>query len=92
MVSILTALSIALLLTALFSFRLRNWNSPGLLAGYFVTFAMLEWVGQHYFIPPDAMGFEIALVCFPLAILFIWIGGYFRRLEDSVDDSVREES
>ena len=58
-------------LTAAFAFRFRNSRRPGVLAAYFLVFLTVESVGSHYFIPPDAFGIEIALVCFPLAAVFV---------------------
>jgi len=88
MVSLVVALSIASLLTAAFAFRFRNSRRPGVLTAYFLLFFVVEWLGSYYFIPPDAFGVEIALVCFPLAGIFVIASVLSHRWEadDDADD------
>ena len=52
--------SFTLLLTSIFALKFRYWNRPKLLAAYFVFFGSLEWIGLHYFLPPDALGYGLA--------------------------------
>ena len=63
--------SIALALTAFFAFRYRVWKRPGLLAAYFVLFLAAEWAAEEFLLPPDALGLEVAYVCFGMTILFV---------------------
>jgi hypothetical protein len=70
MTSLAVGISIALLLTASFAFRFRNARRPKLLVVYFLVFLALEWLGARYFLPPDALGIEVAYVCLALAAIF----------------------
>ena len=70
MLSLFVAASFALMLTAIFAFRFRNERKPGVLLAYFLFFMTLEWVGEHFFLPPGALGVEVALVCLVVAALF----------------------
>lgn len=70
-VPLIISASIATLLTAIFAFRFRTWNRKGLLAVYFLVFFGLELTLQELFIPPGALGLEVAAVCFFIAGLFI---------------------
>ena len=65
-----TAASFALLLTLIFAFRFRQWRRPLVLAGYFVFFATAEFVCVRFFVPRDAFGYEIAIVCLVLTVPF----------------------
>jgi hypothetical protein len=85
MVSIVVAFSIASVLTAIFAFRFRNSRRPLLLAGYFLVFFVVEWVASYFFIPPGAFGMEIALVCFPLTVVFIFASVLSHRWEADED-------
>jgi len=87
MVSLVVAFSIASVLTAIFAFRFRNSRRPWLLVGYFLVFFVAEWVASRFFIPPGAFGMEIALVCFPLAAIFVVASILSHRWE--ADDDAR---
>jgi hypothetical protein len=82
MVSILVGISIAALLTSLFAFRFDMGRRPGVLAAYFALFLGIEWVASRFFLPPDALGLDVAAVCFGLAILFAAATDYRQRKED----------
>jgi len=64
----LNGFAFALLLTSLFVLRFRGWKRPGLVLAYFVFFAGLEMLASHFFLPPDAIGPELAWVCFGLTL------------------------
>ena len=70
MLSLFVAASFALMLTAIFAFRFRNERKPFVLIAYFLFFMTLEWVGEEFFLPPGALGIEVALVCLGVAALF----------------------
>jgi len=82
MVSILVGISIAALLTSLFAFRFDMGRRPWVLAGYFSVFLVIEFVASRYFLPPDALGIDVAVVCFGLAILFAGATEFRQRKED----------
>ena len=68
----LNGFAFALLLTSLFVLRFRGWKRPGLVLAYFVFFAALEMAASRFFLPPDAIGSELAWVCFGLT-LPVWL-------------------
>jgi hypothetical protein len=86
-VQLLTALATAMLLTSLFALKFRYWGRPRLLAGYFVFFGALEWVGYHYFLPEDAMGPWLAYLFFFLTIPVVGAIVVIRRLEQKHERS-----
>jgi hypothetical protein len=77
------AASIALLLTAAFTFRFRMWSRPGVVGGYFATFLTLEYLAERLFLPPGALGLETAYVCLPLVAVFGLAILAARRIERS---------
>jgi len=81
MISVLVGISIAALLTSLFAFRFDMGRERWLLAGYFVSFLVIEWIAARFFLPPDALGGEVAAVCFALAIIFAMATEYRQRKE-----------
>ncbi len=87
MQSLMTAFSVALLLTAFFAFRHQLGRRPGVLAVYFALFMGLEWIGEHYFIPPGAFGSEIAIVCLVLSVPFLVATWVSQRRTGSDDPS-----
>ena len=66
MESIVNPIAVAALLTSLYVLRFRGWTKPGVVAAYFVTFATLEVVATHWFIPPGAFGPALGYVCLAL--------------------------
>lgn len=68
----LNGFAFALLLTSLFVLRFRGWRRPGLVLAYFGFFAVLEMAASRFFLPPDAIGPELAWVCFGLT-LPVWV-------------------
>ncbi len=68
MASTVDAVSFALLLTALFVLRFRGWKRPTAVVVYFAFFVALEMVASHYFMPPEAFGSGLAIVCFGLTV------------------------
>jgi hypothetical protein len=87
MVSILVGVSIAALLTSLFAFRFDAGRKPWLLTGYFTLFLVIEWIASRFFLPKDALGIEVAAVCFCLAILFAGATEFRQRKEAEMLDS-----
>ena len=87
MVSVLVGISIAALLTSLFAFRFDAGRKRRFLALYFAVFFAVEWLAAHFFLPADALGIEVAAVCFGLAILFAMATDYRQRKEDELRDS-----
>jgi len=81
MVSILVGISIAAFLTSLYAFRFDAGREPWLLAGYFTLFLVIEWVAAHFFLPADALGLDVAAVCFGLAIVFAMLTEIRQRKE-----------
>jgi hypothetical protein len=81
MVSVLVGISIAALLTSLFAFRFDLGRERALLAGYFAFFLVIEWIATRFFLPPDALGSEVAAVCFVLAIIFAMATEYRQKKE-----------
>jgi len=68
----LNGFAFALLLTSLFVLRFRGWKRPGLVLAYFLFFATLEMVASRFFLPPGAIGTELAWVCLGLT-LPVWV-------------------
>jgi hypothetical protein len=68
MESALDGLSFALLLTSLFILRFRGWKRPLAVVAYFVFFLVLEIGASHFFMPPDAFGPALSILCFSLTI------------------------
>lgn len=64
----LNGLAIATLLTSLFILRFRGWKRPVAVVLYFLFFLGLETAASQWFLPPGAMGAEIAYVCFGLSV------------------------
>ncbi len=81
MLGLVVAVSVASAFTALFAFRYRNWQRPKLLAVYFLGFAALEWTAGRLLLPEGALGIEVAIVCFALAVLFGGATVVARRIE-----------
>ena len=92
MVSILVGISIAALLTSLFAFRFDAGREWWLLAGYFTLFLVVEWVATRIFLPADALGIEVAAVCFGLALLFAMATEYRQRKEAEAQNSESEDA
>ena len=82
MLAVLIAVSIAAAMTAIFAFRFRVWGKPWTLVGYFALFQALELLAQSYWIPPGALGVEVALVCFAIAMLFAVASSVAKRAEE----------
>ena len=66
--AVLTALAMTTLLTALFALKFRYWRRPKLLAAYAAVFFTAEYLGHAYFLPPDAFGSWIIILCFALSV------------------------
>jgi succinate-acetate transporter protein len=64
----LNGFAFAVLLTSLFVLRFRGWKRPRFVVAYFVFFAALEMLASHFFLPPGAIGPELAWVCFGLTL------------------------
>ena len=90
MVSILVGISIAALLTSLFAFRFDAGRERWLLTLYFSFFLVIEWVATRFFLPADALGIEVAAVCFGLTILFVMATEFRQRKEREARDSESE--
>lgn len=75
------AASIALLLTAAFTFRFRMWTRPGVVGSYFATFLTLEYLAERLFLPSGALGLDVAYLCLPLVAVFGLAILAARRLE-----------
>lgn len=88
MISAAVAVAIAAMMTSIFAFRFRYGKRPFLLAGYFLLFLGIEWIAGRYFIPPGALGVEVAVVCAAIALLFAAATVLTERLEKS--DSRRD--
>jgi len=82
MVSFLTSLSTALLLTLLFAFRFSAINKPKLLLLYFSLFFIMKWAGESWLLPPGAFGIEVAYICFGLSGLFGALLFLFHRYKE----------
>ncbi len=91
MVSVLVGISIAALLTSLFAFRFDAGREWRFLALYFTLFLAIEWLATYFFLPADALGIEVAAVCFGLAILFAMATEYRQRKEAEAQDSESED-
>lgn len=87
MVTFIVALSVASVLTSVFSFRFRAWKRPRWVGGYFVFFFLLELLADYFVMPPEAMGLEVAVVCFGITGLFVAAIFATKRLEQ--DDETR---
>jgi hypothetical protein len=59
------------------------WRRPAVVLGYFLTFLVLEWVAEAFFLPPGTLGPEVAMLCLPLALVFGGAIVWARRLEAS---------
>jgi hypothetical protein len=79
--TLLIAASIALLLTAAFTFRFRMWSRPGVVASYFATFLALEYLAERLFLPAGALGLEVMYLCLPLVAVFGVAIAVARRIE-----------
>jgi hypothetical protein len=94
MESIVNGFAFALLLTSLYVLRFRAWKTPGVVAAYLAFFLALEIFASHYFLPPGAFGFGLAIVCFGLTIpvliaaFLVWRHEK-RHGEDGVHEGVR---
>ena len=66
--AIFTAFAVASLFTAVFALKFRYWGRPKLLACYWALFAGLEWVLHAHFIPPDAFGDWLGILCSALTV------------------------
>lgn len=86
MISAAVAVAIAGMLTSIFAFRFRTANNPLALGAYFLLFLGIEWVAVRYFIPPGALGIELAVVCAAIALLFVGATIFTERLEKPDDD------
>lgn len=79
--ALIVAGSIALLLTAAFTFRFRMWSRPGVVASYFATFFALEYAAEALLLPPGTLGLEVTYLCLPLVGVFGLAIVAARRLE-----------
>jgi hypothetical protein len=82
-ISAAVALAIAAMMTSIFAFRFRFAKRPAVLAGYFALFLGIEWIAGRYFLPPEALGIEVAVVCGAIALLFAGATVLTERLEKS---------
>jgi hypothetical protein len=69
--------SIALAATSILAFR-YSVAEPGPLVRYFAILFVAEWIGEHFFLPKNALGIEVALVCLLITGLFV-LAGYLRH-------------
>ncbi len=76
--------AIASMMTAVFAFRFQTWRRPRLLLGYFALFFVVELVCEALWLPSDALGIEVGIVCLGLAGVFAgatWLVGRIGGLE-----------
>ncbi|MEE9382680.1 MAG: hypothetical protein V3V08_04625 [Nannocystaceae bacterium] len=78
---LLVSISFTSMLTAMFSLRFRAWGRPKLLAAYFTFFFVVEWTAQALFLPPGALGIEVAYVCTLITVLFVGAIQFAQHLE-----------
>ena len=64
----LDGISFALLLTSLWILRFRGWTRPRAGLAYFAFFVVLEVGASHFFIPADAFGAGLRIMCFGLTV------------------------
>jgi hypothetical protein len=80
---ILKAIPFACILTALFALRFRMWRRPKALTAYFAFFFGLHWFGERYLLPPEAFGWEVAVVLLfitgLLVAVIVALDGHERR-------------
>jgi uncharacterized membrane protein (UPF0136 family) len=92
MVNFANAVAIALLLTAGFALRFRYWQNPKILIAYFLAFCGVETIAGKLFLPENAMGIEVALVCLALTIPIVAAIRFVRRREAEADHGGSAES
>ncbi len=86
LVTLFIARSSASMLTAVFALRFPDWHGRGFLAGYFLLFLSVEFIAGYYFLPPGALGIEVAVVCFFITAVVIAVIRYMRELEQKHDN------
>ena len=85
MLNLINGFAVALLLTSIFALRYRYWRKPKVLALYFAFFLAIESIAAHFFLPPGAVGAEIALVCLALTCPIVAAIHFFDRRERDED-------
>lgn len=83
MTPLLVSLSITAVLTAAFAFRFGYLDRPLVLVAFAGLLFTVEAMAQHFFLPPGAVGIEVAYICFPLAAVFVVATVITRRWEAS---------
>ena len=73
MLPLLKAIPFAGALTALFALRFRMWRRPKALGAYFALFFGLHWAGERYVLPPEAFGWEVAVVLLAVTALVVGV-------------------
>lgn len=86
MLIVIKATAVACLFTALFALKFGYWQRPKLLAAYFGFFFAIKWVAQVYYLPPDAFGVGMTVLCFVLTALIIGATYGVHRYEKSIGD------
>ena len=81
-----TAISIALLFTSVFALKFRYWTQPLILGGYFLFFAIVEWICNVYLLPADIFGPWLGMVCFTLSIPVILVIIVVHRHEQKMNE------
>ena len=81
MLTLFVSASIAAAFTALFAFRYGASRQPARVAGYFLFFLAIEWIGEHFFLPPGALGVEVGVVCLGITALLVAVTVLRDRLD-----------
>ena len=79
--SILNPIAFATLLTSLYVLRFRGWQRPIRVVVYFVFFAGLELAATRWFLPPDAFGAELGVLCLALTVPVLAAAAFLWRHE-----------
>ncbi len=80
MTQLFVSFSMAAAMTAVFAFRFQTWRRPWLLVAYFVFFFVAEWSCEAMFLPPDALGVEVGVLCLVLAVIFVGVTWVSQRM------------
>lgn len=84
---LIISIAMASTITAITALRFRKESDVKFLSVYFLFFALAEWVSKKVLLPPNALGYEIAYVCFFVTFLFIATILAVRFLEASQNKS-----
>lgn len=92
MKTLIISMSISLALTSLFVLQFRIEKSIKQMILYFLAVLTVEYSLEHFFLDPEAFGYEIAIAAFLIAFVCITALVTIVHLEKKHDTTIKDES